>query len=60
MSEIREIVWQYVSPKEQSHQMCRYCQRTATHMRKQKVGKAKNPQWVALCVDHAKIKIQAK
>lgn len=47
-SDVRPIIWSYVSAKEQSHQMCRYCKEKAEFMRKQ--GKQ---GWVAICVKHA-------
>ncbi len=53
--EVREIQWHCVSPQEQNHQMCRYCQCRATHMRKQRIGRSKKPMWVALCAEHARV-----
>lgn len=46
--EVRDVDWAYVSPTEQSHMMCRFCDVRATLMRKQ--GKS---GWVPVCDRHA-------
>lgn len=52
--ELREIAWHAVSAKEQSHQLCRYCDKRATKMRFQPIGRLR-AGWVLVCTDHSAI-----